>query len=120
MSKAETRSTVLREHHPEALKLPAMHRGCGALAAWCSKEDADHLGSLPQLCGREMLGREAQAARRRLKAARLPTIGTPGCFDLASASRRDKPPEPELPCCRGPARGGTWAGWGCGRRSWTC
>src|SRR6478609_2571085 len=91
MSKAETRSTVLPEHHLKALKLPTMHRECEATAARCGKENVDHLGFLLQLCERELLEREARAAQRRLKAARFPTVKTLEGFDFAAAAKLNKP-----------------------------
>jgi DNA replication protein DnaC len=99
MSKAETKSTVLLKHHLKALKLPTMHREREALAARCAKENVDHLGCLLQLCERELLEREARAARRRLKAARFPTVKTLEGFDFAAASKLNKPLVPELLRC---------------------
>ncbi len=99
MSKAETKSTVLLKHHLKVLKLPTMHRECEALAARCAKENVDHLGFLLQLCERELLERETRAARRRLKAARFPTIKTLEGFDFASASKLNEPLVLELLRC---------------------
>ncbi len=76
MSKAQATSTVLLKHHLKALKLPTMHAECEAVAARCAQENVDHLGFLLQLCERELLEREGRAARRRLKAARFPTVKT--------------------------------------------
>ena len=76
MSRSETKSTVLLEHPLKALKMPTMHRECEATAARCEKEDVDHPGFLLRPCERELLEREARAARRRLDAARFPTVKT--------------------------------------------
>jgi DNA replication protein DnaC len=99
MSKDPTRSTVLLKHHLKALKLPTMHRECEAMATRCSRENVDHLGYLLQLCERELLGREARAAQRRLKAARFPTVKTLEGFDFAAAPRLNKPLVLELLRC---------------------
>ena len=99
MSKAETKSTVLLKHHLKALKLPTMHRECEATAARCARENVDHLGFLLQLCERELLEREARAARRRLKAARFPTVKTLEGVDFAAAPKLNKPLVLELLRC---------------------
>jgi DNA replication protein DnaC len=99
MSKHQARSTVLLKHHLKALKLPTMHAECEAVAARCAKEDVDHLGFLLQLCERELLEREGRAARRRLKAARFPTVKTLEGFNFAAAPRLNKPLVLELLRC---------------------
>jgi DNA replication protein DnaC len=99
MSKSETKSTVLLKHHLKALKLPTMHVECEPLAARCAKENVDHLGFLLRLCERELLEREGRAARRRLKAARFPTVKTLEGFDFAAAPKLNKPLVLELLRC---------------------
>ncbi len=99
MSKAETRSTVLLKHHLKALKMPTMHRECEPTASRCAKENVDQLGFLLQLCERELLERECRAARRRLKAARFPTVKTLEGFDFAAAPKLNKPLVLELLRC---------------------
>jgi DNA replication protein DnaC len=99
MSKAQAKSTVLRKHHLKALKLPTMHAECEAVAARCAPENVDHLGFLLQLCERELLEREGRAARRRLKAARFPTVKTLEGFDFAAAAKLNKPLVLELLRC---------------------
>jgi DNA replication protein DnaC len=99
MSKHQARSTVLLKHHLKALKLPTMHAECEAVAARCAKENVDHLGFLLQLCERELLEREGRAARRRLKAARFPTVKTLEGFNFAAAPRLNKPLVLELLRC---------------------
>jgi DNA replication protein DnaC len=99
MSKAPAKSTVLLKHHLKALKLPTMHAECEAVAARCARENVDHLGFLLQLCERELLEREGRAARRRLKAARFPTVKTLEGFDFAAAPKLNKPLVLELLRC---------------------
>jgi DNA replication protein DnaC len=99
MSKHQARSTVLLKHHLKALKLPTMHAECEAVAARCAKENVDHLGFLLHLCERELLEREGRAARRRLKAARFPTVKTLEGFNFAAAPRLNKPLVLELLRC---------------------
>jgi DNA replication protein DnaC len=99
MSTAQPKSTVLLKHHLKALKLPTMHAECEAVAARCAKENVDHLGFLLQLCERELLEREGRAARRRLKAARFPTVKTLEGFDFATAPKLNKPLVLELLRC---------------------
>lgn len=99
MSKSETKSVVLLKHHLKALKLPTMHGECEAMAARCARENVDHLGFLLQLCERELLEREGRAARRRLKAARFPTVKTLEAFNFAAAPKLNKPLVLELLRC---------------------
>jgi DNA replication protein DnaC len=99
MSKSEAKSTVLLKHHLKALKLPTMHGECEAAAARCARENVDHLGFLLQLCERELLEREGRAARRRLKAARFPTVKTLEVFNFAAAPKLNKPLVLELLRC---------------------
>jgi DNA replication protein DnaC len=99
MSQHQAKSTVLLKHHLKALKLPTMHAECEAVAARCAKENVDHLGFLLQLCERELLEREGRAARRRLKAARFPTVKTLEGFNFAAAPRLNKPLVLELLRC---------------------
>jgi DNA replication protein DnaC len=99
MSKHQAKSTVLLKHHLKALKLPTMHAECEAVAARCARENVDHLGFLLQLCERELLEREGRAARRRLKAARFPTVKTLEGFSFAAAPRLNKPLVLELLRC---------------------
>jgi DNA replication protein DnaC len=127
MTKAETRSAVLLKHHLKALKLPTMTAECEAVAARCAKENVDHLGSLLQLCERELLEREGRAAQRRLKAARFPTVKTLEGFDFAAAPKLNKPLVLGLLRCEyvdrrenlllvgGPGTGKTHLAW---RRPW--
>ena len=99
MSKVETKATVLLKHHLKALRLPTMTAECEKVAARCAREDVDHLGFLLQLCERELLEREGRAARRRLKAARFPTVKTLEGFDFAAAAKLNKPLVLELLRC---------------------
>ena len=99
MSQSETKSAVLLKHHLKALKLPTMHGECEAAAARCARENVDHLGFLLQLCERELLEREGRAARRRLKAARFPTVKTLEVFNFAAAPKLNKPLVLELLRC---------------------
>ena len=82
MKKQETKSAVLLKHHLKALKLPTMYEECEKIAAQCSKDNADHLAFLLQLCELELIGREKRATDRRLKAARFPTYKTLEDFDF--------------------------------------
>ena len=82
MSKTETKSTVLLQHHLKALKLPTMLNECTKVASRCATENVDHLSFLLQLCELELIDRERRAADRRLKAARFPTHKTRETFDF--------------------------------------
>src|SRR3954462_7418685 len=99
MSKDQTKSTVLLKHHLKALKMPTMHAECEAVAARCAKEDVDHLGFLLQPCERELLEREGRAARRRLKAARSPTVKRLEALNFAAPPGLKKPLVLELLRC---------------------
>jgi DNA replication protein DnaC len=78
------RSTVLLEHYLKQLKMPTMLREHAAVAATCSKENADYTTYLMRLAERELLDREQRAAQRRLKAAKFPIIKTLDTFDFAA------------------------------------
>lgn len=82
MSKTETKSTVLLQHHLKALKLPTMLSECTKVAARCAAENVDHLAFLLQLCELELIERERRASERRLKAARFPTHKTLETFEF--------------------------------------
>lgn len=90
MKKTETKSAVLLQHHLKALRLPTVAAECEAVAARCATDNVDHLGSLLQLCERELLDRERRAAERRLKAARFPTLKTLDDFDFAAQPSLNK------------------------------
>ncbi len=64
---------------------------CEEVARRCAGEDVDHLGFLLQPGERELIERERRAARRRLKAARLPTVEALEAFDSAAAPSLNKP-----------------------------
>jgi DNA replication protein DnaC len=64
--------------------MPTMLREHAAVAATCSKENADYTTYLMRLVERELLDREQRAAQRRLKAAKFPIIKTLDTFDFAA------------------------------------
>jgi DNA replication protein DnaC len=99
MKELETKSAVLLKHRLKALKLPTMTAECEKAAARCAKEDVDHLGFLLRLAELEPLERERRAARRRLKAARLPSPQALDSFDCAAAPAVNEPPVLELARC---------------------
>jgi DNA replication protein DnaC len=72
MTKKETKSVVLLQHHLKSLKLPTMLSECEKVAGRCATDNADHLSYLLQLCELELIERERRAAERRLKAAKFP------------------------------------------------
>ena len=82
MTKKETKSIVLLQHHLKSLKLPTMFSECEKIAGRCATDNVDHLGYLLQLCELELIERERRAAERRLKAARFPTHKTLETFDF--------------------------------------
>jgi DNA replication protein DnaC len=90
MSKTETKSTVLLQHHLKALKLPTMLREYQKVASRCAVDNVDHLGFLLQLCERELIDRERRAADRRLKAAKFPNHKTLDAFDFPAQPSLNK------------------------------
>jgi len=78
------RSTVLLEHYLKQLKMPTMLREHAAVAATCTKDNADYTTYLMRLAERELLDREQRAAQRRLKAAKFPIIKTLDTFEFAA------------------------------------
>ena len=82
MTKKETKSIVLLQHHLKSLKLPTRFSECEKIAGRCATDNVDHLGYLLQLCELELIERERRAAERRLKAARFPTHKTLETFDF--------------------------------------
>ena len=82
MTKKETKSTVLLQHHLKVLKLPTILREYEKVAGRCAIDNVDHLGFLLQLCELELIERESRAAERRLKAAKFPTHKTLDEFDF--------------------------------------
>jgi DNA replication protein DnaC len=90
MTKKETKSTVLLEHHLKVLKLPTMLRECEKVASRCAAENVDHLGFLLQLCELEVIDRDRRAAERRLKAAKFPTYKTLDTFDFKAQPSMNK------------------------------
>ncbi len=82
MTKRETKSIVLLQHHLKSLKLPTMLSECEKIAGRCATDNVDHLGYLLQLCELELIERERRAAERRLKAAKFPTHKTLEEFDF--------------------------------------
>ena len=84
MTKKETKSIVLLQHHLKSLKLPTMLSECEKIAGRCATDNVDHLGYLLQLCELELIDRERRAAERRLKAAKFPTHKTLETFDFKS------------------------------------
>ena len=68
MTKKETKSIVLLQHHLKSLKLPTMLSECEKIASRCAADNVDHLGYLLQLCELELIDRERLAADRRLRA----------------------------------------------------
>lgn len=99
MTKTETKSVVLLQHHLKALKLPTMHAECEKIAQRCAADNADHLAFLLQLCELELIDRERRAADRRLKAARFPTIKTLEGFDFKARPSVNRPLVLELLRC---------------------
>jgi len=99
MTKTQTKSLVLLQHHLKALKLPTMHAECPKIAARCAADNVDHLGFLLQLCELELLDREKRAAERRLKAAKFPTLKTLDNFDFAAQPSLNKTLVGELTRC---------------------
>jgi len=82
MTKRETKSLVLLQHHLMSLKLPTMLSECEKIAGRCAADNVVHLGYLLQLCELELIDRERRAAERRLKAAKFPTHNTLETFDF--------------------------------------
>ena len=78
MTKKETKSIVLLQHHLKSLKLPTMLSECEKIAGRCAADNVDHLGYLLQLCELELIERERRAADRRLKAANIKSATNPG------------------------------------------
>ena len=70
MTKQETKSVVLLQHHLKSLRLPTMQSECEKIALRCAHDNVDHLGYLLQLSELELIERERRAAERRLKAAK--------------------------------------------------
>ncbi len=91
MTKRETKTTVLLQHHLKQLKLPTMLAVCEKLAAQAAHDNLDHLAFLLQLCEQELIDREQRAALRRLKAAKFPAHKTLDEFDFASRPSLNKP-----------------------------
>ncbi|WP_417382873.1 IS21-like element helper ATPase IstB [Gimesia sp.] len=84
MTRKQTKSLVLLQHHLKNLRLPTILRECEKIAARCATDNVDHLGYLLQLCELELIERERRAADRRLKEARFPTYKTLETFDFQS------------------------------------
>mgnify|MGYP003131421237 CR=1 FL=1 len=82
MTRKQTKSLVLLQHHLKNLRLPTILRECEKVAARCATDNVDHLGFLLQLCELELIERERRAAERRLKAAKFPTYKTLETFDF--------------------------------------
>ena len=82
MTRKQTKSLVLLQHHLKNLRLPTILRECEKIAARCATVNVDHLGFLLQLCELELIERERRAAERRLKAAKFPTYKTLETFDF--------------------------------------
>ena len=70
MTKKETKSLVLLQHHLKSLKLPTMLSECEKIAGRCAADNVDHLGYLLQLCELKLIDRERRAADRRLRNSR--------------------------------------------------
>ena len=99
MTKTQTKSLVLLQHHLKALKLPTMHAACAKIAARCAADNVDHLGFLLQLCELELIDREKRAAERRLKAAKFPAIKTLEAFDFDAQRSLNRALVSELTRC---------------------
>jgi DNA replication protein DnaC len=99
MTKTQTKSLVLLQHHLKALKLPTMHAECAKLAARCAADNVDHLGFLLQLCELELIDRDKRAAERRLKAAKFPAIKTLEAFDFDAQPSLNRALVSELTRC---------------------
>jgi DNA replication protein DnaC len=99
VKKAETKSTLLLQHHLKALRLPTILSECEKVAQQCATDNVDHLGYLLQLCERELLDRERRAAERRLKAAKFPTLKTLEDFDFGAQPSLNKVLVAELMRC---------------------
>ncbi|QGQ24679.1 ATP-binding protein [Gimesia benthica] len=82
MTRKQTKSLVLLQHHLKNLRLPTILRECEKIAARCATDNVDHLGFLLQLCELELIERDRRAAERRLKAAKFPTYKTLETFDF--------------------------------------
>ena len=82
MTKKETKSLVLLQHHLKSLRLPTILRESEKVAQRCANENVDHLGFLLQLCELELIERERKAAERRLKAAKFSNRKTLESFDF--------------------------------------
>jgi len=82
MTKRQTKSVVLLQHHLKSLRLPTMLNECEKTASRCAADNVDHLGYLLQLSELELIDRERRAADRRLKAAKFPTHKTLDSFDF--------------------------------------
>ncbi|QGQ24663.1 ATP-binding protein [Gimesia benthica] len=82
MTRKQTKSLVLLQHHLKSLRLPTILRECEKIAARCATDNVDHLGFLLQLCELELIERDRRAAERRLKAAKFPTYKTLETFDF--------------------------------------
>ena len=99
MHKLETKSVVLLRHHLKALRLPTITTECEKVASQAAADNVDHLGYLLQLTELELLERERNAAQRRLKAARFPTLKTFDDFDFAARPSVNKMMINELARC---------------------
>ncbi|MBL4882967.1 MAG: IS21-like element helper ATPase IstB [Planctomycetaceae bacterium] len=82
MTKTQTKSVVLLQHHLKNLRLPTILSECEKVAVRCATDNVDHLGYLLQLSELELIERERRAAERRLKAAKFPTHKTLDTFDF--------------------------------------
>ena len=74
--------TVLLEYYLKKLRLPAMLREYGPMAAICQKDRSDYPTYLLRLTERELLDREKRAAERRVKEANFPVLKTIDTFDF--------------------------------------
>ena len=99
MHKLETKSVVLLRHHLKALRLPTITAECEKVAQQAAADNVDHLGYLLQLAELELGERERNAAQRRLKAARFPTLKTLDNFDFTARPSVNKMMITELARC---------------------
>lgn len=91
MTRTDTKSTVLLEHHLKQLKLPTMQQECEKVAQRCAADNTDHLAYVLQLSELELIEQERKAAERRLKASRFPAAELLDEFDFAARPSVNKP-----------------------------
>ena len=99
MKSLETKSVVLLHHHLKALRLPTIGAECEKVASQAAADNVDHLTYLLQLSSWSCSNGRSDAAERRLKAARFPTMKTLENFDFTARPSVNKMLVAELARC---------------------